>query len=90
MRDVEPGYGSGVPAHGGRPGDENFVVSLGLVTHHADFVALTMVQMNMHRLLKSEGLKVGESVVDVHDRVKIGAVIKGHEVFVGWHQQDRQ
>ena len=79
-----------MPSDCGRSCDENFVVSLGLVTHHADFVALTMVQMNMHRLLKSEGLKVGESVVDVHDRVKIGAVIKGHEVFVGWHQQDRQ
>ncbi|CAB4873119.1 unannotated protein [freshwater metagenome] len=79
-----------MPAHGCRPGDENFVVGLCLVTHHADFVALAVVQVNMNRLLKSEGLKVGESVIDVHDSVEIGAVIKSHQVFIGWRQQDRQ
>jgi hypothetical protein len=54
--------------------NENLVVSLGLITHHADFVALAMVDVDMNCSLKRQCLKIRPTVVDVYDRSKVGPI----------------
>ncbi len=72
------------------PRDENFVVCLCLVAHHADLVAFTVIDMDVNGALEGQRLKVRPPVVDVDDGSEVRPVEQSHQVLIPGNQDDPQ
>ena len=90
VRLVEPGQGRLVTIDRRLSRDENFVVRLCLVAHHADLVALTVIDMDVNGALEGQRLKIRPAVVDVDHGSEVRPVEESHQVLILGHQDDPQ
>lgn len=63
--------------HSGLAGNEDFVIGLGLIGHHAQLVGLTMIDVDMDHRSKAERLEIRHSVVDVQSELEVIGVVEG-------------
>ncbi|PQM58882.1 MAG: hypothetical protein CL523_05780 [Actinomycetales bacterium] len=90
MRLVEPGQGRLVTIDRRLSRDEDFVVRLCLVAHHADLVALTVIDMDVNGALEGQRLKIRPPVVDVDHGSEVRPVEQSHQVLIPGNQDDPQ
>ena len=63
--------------HSGLAGNEDLVIGLGLVRHHAQLVGLTMIDMDVDHWREAERLEIRHPVVDVEGEFAVVGVVEG-------------